>query len=95
MIEEKAIVIVVDDTPYVELANAIVLQACNDYRRAYARELRRYGFTSKPDPEFAELERFFHSDWYKTLTSVDGEYLMQRIRYEVDARCKRPSIMRT
>ena len=56
MIEEKAIVIGVDDTPYVELANAIVLQACNDYRRAYARELRRYGFPSKPDPELAELE---------------------------------------
>lgn len=39
----------------------------------------------KPDAELVELERFFRSDWYKTLTAVDGEYLMDRMKKEVCA----------
>ena len=81
--------LVAENAGYEELANAIVFQACKDYKRAYSRELRRYGF-GKPDPQLAELERFFRSDWYKTLTSVDGEYLMKRIQDEVKARQTRP-----
>ena len=71
-----------------ELANAIVLQACKDYRSAYIRYLRRYGLPDRTDPQLAELERFFRSDWYKTLTSVDGEYLMKRIQDEVKLQFK-------
>ena len=71
-----------------ELANAIVLQACKDYRSAYIRYLRRYGLPDRTDPQLAELERFFRSDWYKTLTSVDGEYLMKRIQDEVKLQLK-------
>ena len=36
-----------------------------------------------PYEELAELEEFFRSDWYKQLTEVDGEYLMERIRNDV------------
>ena len=71
--------------PYENLANAIIIQACNDFRRAYKRYLRRYRSSDKPDAELLELESFFRSDWYKTLTSVDGEYLMDRIKKEVSA----------
>ena len=71
--------------PYENLANAIIIQACKDFRRAYKRYLRRYRSSDKPDTEFLELESFFRSDWYKTLTSVDGEYLMDRIKKEVSA----------
>ena len=71
-----------------ELANAIVLQACKDYRSAYIRYLRRYGLPDRNDSQLAELERFFRSDWYKTLTSVDGEYLMKRIQDEVKMELK-------
>ena len=71
-----------------ELANAIVLQACKDYRCAYIRHLRRYGLSDRTDTQLAELERFFRSDWYKTLTSVDGEYLMKRIQDEVKLQLK-------
>lgn len=71
--------------PYENLANAIIIQACNDFRRAYKRYLRRYRSSDKPDTELLELESFFRSDWYKTLTSVDGEYLMDRIKKEVSA----------
>ena len=70
-------------TPYENLANAIIIQACKDYRKAYNRYLRRYRSTDKPDEELVELENFFRSDWYNTLTSIDGEYIMARIRKEV------------
>ena len=70
-------------TPYENLANAIIIQACKDYRKAYKRYLRRYRSTDKPDEELVELENFFRSDWYNTLTSIDGEYIMARIRKEV------------
>ena len=71
--------------PYENLANAIIIQACKDFRRAYKRYLRRYRSSDKPDAELLELESFFRSDWYKTLTAVDGEYLMDRIKKEVSA----------
>ena len=72
-------------TPYENLANAIIIQACKDYRKAYKRYLRRYRSTDKPDEELVELENFFRSDWYNTLTSIDSEYIMARIRKEVTA----------
>jgi hypothetical protein len=72
-------------TPYENLANAIIIQACKDYRKAYKRYLRRYRSTDKPEEELVELENFFRSDWYNTLTSIDGEYIMARIRKEVTA----------
>ena len=72
-------------TPYENLANAIIIQACKDYRKAYKRYLRRYRSTDKPDEELVELENFFRSDWYNTLTSIDGEYIMARIRKEETA----------
>ena len=69
--------------PYEELGNAIVIQACNDYKKAYKQSLRRSGIVGETDEELAELEEFFRSDWYKQLTEVDGEYLMERLRNEV------------
>lgn len=72
-----------NNAAYEDLANAIVLQACKDYKSAYRRYLRRYGRADRTDPQMAELEKFFRSDWYKTLTSVDGEYLMKRLQDEV------------
>ena len=42
------------------------------------------------DEELAELEEFFRSEWYKKLTEVDGEYLMERIRNEVLKHEKKP-----
>lgn len=74
--------------PYEELANAIVIQACNDYKKAYKQSLRRNGGMVDFNPELEELEEFFHSDWYKQLTEVDGEYLMERLKDEVKKQLK-------
>ena len=56
--------------PYEELANAIVLQAVKDYR-----------MTDDPDDQ-AELEKFFRSEWYGVLTSLDAELLISQLRKE-------------
>ena len=69
--------------PYEELANAVVIQACEDYKRAYICHLRSNGKGKKTQKQLEELETFFRSDWYKTLTEVDGEFLMERLRNEV------------
>ena len=81
-------VLMTDVDPYVALANGIVLQACKDYRKYYRLHLRTYRIGDKPNEKLAELEKFFRSEWYKTLTSVDGEYVMKRIREDVKAQIK-------
>lgn len=69
--------------PYEEIANAIIIQACNDYKKAYHRHLNRNTIVTGTDQELTELEEFFRSDWYKKLTEIDGEYLMERLRKQV------------
>ena len=56
--------------PYEELANAIVLQAVKDYR------------LHDDEQELASIERFFRSGWFNTLTSIDPEMLISKLRKE-------------
>lgn len=68
--------------PYERLANAIIEQAAVDYRKALKR-LKRF-----PDDRYAlgeksSIERFFHSTWFGTLTTVDGDVLIQGISARV------------
>ena len=56
--------------PYEELANAIVLQAVKDYR------------LHDDEQELASIERFFRSGWFNTLTSIDPEMLIYKLRKE-------------
>ncbi|BAZ97281.1 hypothetical protein DEHALATV1_0653 [Dehalococcoides mccartyi] len=58
------------DTPYENLANAIVLQAVKDYR------------LHDDEPELASIERFFRSGWFSTLTSINPEMLISKLRKE-------------
>lgn len=67
--------------PYENLANAIVLQAVKDYRDALKRLKKKSGNQAAMS-DAMECERFFHSGWYKALTSVDGEYLIQKLQEE-------------
>ncbi len=66
---------------YQYLANAIVLQAVTDYRNALMalniNNRNRVALNFKK-----ECEIFFHSDWYRTLTSVDGEMLIKKLKAE-------------
>lgn len=70
------------EDPYERLANAIILQAVTDYRAALKR-IRRSPKNKDAVDEALRIERFFRSAWYSQLTSVDGEYLIRRLRDEV------------
>ena len=86
--------------PYESLANAIILQAVKDYRRAL-RFLKRHPHTPDLDTEEAKADRekrilldkiiknesvrdkvehFFRSGWFETLSNLDGEVLLCKIR---------------
>ena len=68
--------------PYEKLANAIILQAVKDYRDALKKLVRGRKNTSAEDTK-RECERFFRSQWYSALTSVDGEMLIRKLNEEV------------
>lgn len=68
---------------YTELANAIIIQAVKDYRKAL-KTLKRHPRYEPARAMVAEVEEFFHSDWYRVLTSVDGDMLIRKIRREIN-----------
>lgn len=70
------------EDPYERLANAIIIQAANDYRLAL-RKKKGNPRNSEANRDVNEIERFFRSGWYQVLTAVDGEHLMDKIRREI------------
>lgn len=73
-----------DITIYENLANAIILQAVKDYRMAL-KSLKVNSRNRTVQTDKAEIERFFRSQWYSTLTDVNGEMLILSLQKEVDA----------
>lgn len=71
--------------PNENLANAIIIKACNDYRVAL-KKVKKNPENKDAINEALSLERFFKSSWYQVLTSVDGEFLIRKIRAEVAER---------
>ena len=67
---------------YERLANAIVLQAVKDYRNALKR-LKKHPHNETALYTKREVERFFRSDWYTSLTTVDPEMLILKLNEEV------------
>lgn len=61
---------------YINLANAIIVQAVSDYRSLLS------GAKPSADVNIPEIERFFKSNWYDVLTNVDGVSLMRKIQKE-------------
>lgn len=67
--------------PEQRLANAIIVQAADDYRTAL--RCLKINPNHKPSLQtLQEVECFFRSEWYQMLTSVDGEMIMRKIREE-------------
>lgn len=62
--------------PYQKLANAIVAVAADDYRSA---------LKNKDQYLQESLENFFRSNWYRELTEVDGEFLLDALKKDVGA----------
>ena len=67
------------------LASAIILQAVADYRKS----LR--GIKADPHVSVADMkndcERFFVSDWFSTLTKLNGTVLMKKLQEEYEDEC--------
>ena len=72
-----------DITIYENLANAIILQAVKDYRMAL-KSLKVNSRNRTVQTDTAEIERFFRSQWYSTLTDVNGEMLILSLQKEAD-----------
>lgn len=71
------------DDNYQDLANGIVVQAAKDYRKALKR-LMKFPSSNSAKREIKQLEVFFGSDYYKLLTSLDGELLIERLKQELE-----------
>lgn len=67
------------EDPYEKLANTIIVQASKDYMTNLRKKKRNPGSASA-DHDIRECEQFFRSSWYQVLTSVDGEYLIAKLR---------------
>lgn len=53
---------------YEDLANAIIIRACQDYKTGYMSD--------------CSFKRFCRSDWFKILTTVNPEYLIEKMEIE-------------
>jgi len=69
---------------YENLANAIILQAVVDYRKAL-RTLSLYPYNREARGKEQSIRRFFRSGWFKVLTNLDPEALIERLNKEVAA----------
>ncbi|HOW22885.1 MAG TPA: hypothetical protein PLV23_04560 [Sedimentibacter sp.] len=67
---------------YERLANAIILQAVKDYRDS-SKRLKKYPNKDTDLFTIQEVEQFFRSDWYSTLTTIDPEILIRKLKEEV------------
>ncbi len=65
-----------------DLAEAIILKAVEDYRRA-RRRVRHFPDQKGAQATIKEVERFFRSWWFAQLTDINGEMLIKKLREEV------------
>ena len=64
---------------YADLVQAIVMQAVEDYRRA-RRILRRRPDHTRACKAAREVEGFFRSAWFTTLTGLDGREILEKLK---------------
>lgn len=72
------------------LVNAIIYQAVADWRNAFRYIRKHSGSTSERIKDRvnmarhkkAECERFFRSEWFRTLTDLNGEVLLADLKKE-------------
>ena len=66
---------------YEMLATAIVEQALRDYRRARMNILKKYDVISS-GIRIREIQRFLKSSWFRLLSDLDGEKLIELMENE-------------
>ena len=65
-----------------DLANAIILQAVDDYRKC-RRLVRRKPDQTEAQAMIREIEQFFRSRWFCQLADVDGIKIIEELKKEV------------
>lgn len=65
---------------YLNLGHAIIFQAVRDYRLARNKYLRNRKYETKD--EMDRIEKFFHSRLFGTITTIDPDDLIRRLRDE-------------
>ena len=65
-----------------DLAQAIIMKAVEDYRKA-RRRVRHFPDQKGAQATIREVEKFFRSRWFAQLTDIDGEMQIKRLREEV------------
>lgn len=72
---------------YKNLANAIILQAVKDFKPAY-RRLKKHPNDRLAQDTVREITRFFCSQYFESLSELDGPALLNRIMREMDEKGK-------
>ena len=72
-----------DEEGCVRLANAIIILAAKDYRRALKQKSKNKN-SKTADKQLKEIEEFFHSHWYSCLTEVPADTILTGLRQEVN-----------
>ncbi len=70
-----------DADPHDELANAIILQAVKDYRKAL-QVLERRSDSMRWIKVKLDCESFFRSEWFQLLTNTDPDLILDRLKKE-------------
>ncbi len=69
---------------YSDLANEIIVQAVKDYRKSL-KTLKSDPSNQQANKMKRDVERFFKSEWFKSLTSISPKLIMERVISEVSA----------
>lgn len=71
------------DTPYENLANAIILQAVKDFRKCIKAVKRNARNKEQAIMEMREIVDFIKSPWFRALTNLDPQVLLEKLEEEV------------
>lgn len=68
---------------YIELVNAIIIQAAKDYRAALCR-LKENPIDRRALYVRGKIESFFYTEYFNVLTNVDPYMIIERLKAEVN-----------
>ena len=75
------------ENQYELLASAIVVQAVKDYKYYIKKQLEAPD-NSIVNGQVKLLEKFFNSQWFSTLSGLNKDYLLNRIKKDIESEIK-------
>lgn len=74
-----------DKEAFERLSQSIIMQAVRDYYNAFT-ALKKDKNNKAAQSNLNEVKHFFNTRWYKCLTSIPGEFLIQQIENQENFR---------